>query len=237
MPGEEPGSANYASRFRKRSVAVQDAKASQSGVDTNLDMGKTMINYGSTLPYEALEHLRESCGGSACDTTGTKVFTKHAGEAPLRSFCWIFYQVSRSRKPLLVSTIGWNTCGPDDVELELKPQGQYSGDQERDNFIKALKAQVAQGIETKKVWWPGNPFNETFECREGEQDEHKQSNIVSANRSVDSNLQGFPSVEVQHGAEEDGNCGRVLDALGAAAGAINGIAGGFFGLLSFTCPE
>jgi len=96
---------------------------------------------------------------------------------------------------------------------------------------------VAQGIETKKLWRPGNPFNETSECREGEQDEHHQSNFVSADRFVDGNLQGFLSVEVLHGTEEDDDCGRVLDALGAAVGAVNGIAGGFFGLLSFTCPE
>ncbi|KAJ9657533.1 hypothetical protein H2201_008134 [Coniosporium apollinis] len=187
VPGEEPGSANYARHFRKRSVAVRDAQASEPVVRTNLDMVKEMTNYGTIYPYHALDHLKETCN---------------------------------------------NFCGPDDVELGLKAHGQYDGsdgDQERDNFIEALKAQVAQGVKTKVAAWDGMVVRD--DCAPSQQDEHHQSRFVSVNRFVDDNLQGFISVEVQHSSEDDGNCERVFDALTAAAGAINGIAGGFFGLL------
>lgn len=121
-----------------------------------------------------------------------------------------------------------------DLTLDLRPQGQYNGVEYRDNFIEALKAIAAQGIDSSTVEWWGmlDPNNDM--CGWGQHREHRQSNFFSVSKWDGNFMQGFINVRME-AKEENGSCDRVLDALSAAAGAVNGIAGGFFGLLKNIC--
>jgi hypothetical protein len=67
------------------------------------------------------------------------------------------------------------------------------------------------------------------------QEECTQSTFFSVSRFEGENLQGFMIVSVSLSDEGETTCEAVTEALGVAAGAMNGIAGGCFGALNLAC--
>ena len=96
---------------------------------------------------------------------------------------------------------------------------------ERDYFIAAIQAIASEGVDAKTVRWSGRPnYRVSFP---GSHVEHTQSNYISVTRYL--GTASNAKMEVRE--TTDGGCERALTLLGAAAGAISGIGGGFFGVL------
>lgn len=63
----------------------------------------------------------------------------------------------------------------------------------------------------------------------------RQTNFISVNKFYNGNLRGYIQTQVSMDGDDGGWCSKVSGAAGAIAGAVNPIAGGFFGLVNALC--
>jgi len=126
---------------------------------------------------------------------------------------------------------------PGKKNLVIQARGQFNGIEARNNFRQAVVNAAAHGQQwTLHEWKINVPDYEDS----GTQWWGKQSNYISVNKIYNGALAGFLEVWVvdQKISVIPGWCSQVNGLLGAAGvvtGAVNGIAGGFFGAVNSWC--
>ena len=98
-----------------------------------------------------------------------------------------------------------------------------------DNWMQAMKNSFTHEVETKYVDWSGSGDPNTNLCGSGTNTQNYQADSVGMNRFIGNDLQGSFKIMVTRQGNTD--CAKAINALGAAAGFVSGIAGGFFGAL------
>lgn len=148
---------------------------------------------------------------------------------------------SYARGRLLTSILG-QACEPDKNQAQLKvtPDDTTFWDQkERDDYFEVLKNLLSQAIEDKPAEW--SLIGRSRSCIL-HQTEHHQGNFVSITQWKEDEdghhlLMGQLSVTIEQNTPEDDSCQQAAKALGAAAGALSGIAGGIFAGAEMICDE
>ncbi|CZT16161.1 uncharacterized protein RCC_02002 [Ramularia collo-cygni] len=209
-PGMEPGSLDYDYRFGSSNATTDLASIAkrQESRSTQPLVGETAIPYGcrTDIPGDILSKLSEICGDLGCDS-GASTSVE------------VTYPDNGMEQPATVS---------------ISAEGRWpSGMQEA--MIEAVKAEaIPEAVEIEEVVSiftqnsPHNPGRE-YRC-----DVSKSSNFFSVvvRNNDDDGMVGQLDVSVSFTQSKDSViCGTIGEAGAAIVGAINGIAGGFFGVV------
>jgi len=225
VAGEEPGTVNYRKRFGTQNASIPGSTTdggpsakpgSHSAIDgdlhTNIDIGQKAFLYGSTKPYDAIHFIWDHCDSSSCNPEPFTVDTS--------------------------SVRGTGSNGNSVVSgytLSLTVSGQYDGWPQREVFIEALLAASSQGQETANERWKYRDSSGDVET--GTLVVYSQTGYISVNR-FDSHggLHGLMSVQVTMDSLISSTwCSSHAAIAGAIAGAVDPVAGGFFGFVSAAC--
>lgn len=209
--GMEPGSDHYSSIFPNTttmSILQRSFQLQKRNTQTHVSLGKESINYGTMNPCDVVHHLYDTCHEGACDQSAFQVTGTFDLQCTGRS------------------------CGPRSRTITIYPDGQYNGWDARNNFVDAVVV-----VASKEQKWTRHDW--TVFTKEGEDSGTQwwgeQTNFMSVNRFYNGALHGFMSVRVEMDGSDADWCAKLLGPLAAIAGAINPIAGGFFGFASGFC--
>ncbi|OCL02403.1 hypothetical protein AOQ84DRAFT_349179 [Glonium stellatum] len=206
--GMEPGTEDYNKRFPN---TTEHATLMKRNTQSHATFGSTSISYGTTNPCDALHHcLYDYCHEGSCDPSTCTADTQD------------IYQQGAS-------------SGPRSRTLDISSQGQYNGWDERDHYVDAVVAAASKGQQWTQHNWCIRT-KEGDDC--GTQWWGQQTNFISVNKFYNGNLRGFIQAQVAMDTGSGGWCSSVsglLGSAGAIAGAINPIAGGFFGFVTGLC--
>ncbi|CCX34893.1 Protein of unknown function [Pyronema omphalodes CBS 100304] len=137
------------------------------------------------------------------------------------------------------TNFGWH-------KLNLHPQGQYNGWDERNIFVEAMVAAAGQEEKCEdKSWANGGGYGNWAHYEHGTERQCRQTNFISINRfSWEGYLMGFMSVLVELENPSNGWCAQTAGVMGAIAGAVgaapsmavgSALGAGLFGLISAFC--
>jgi hypothetical protein len=190
-----------------------------NGDHTHVTFGDGNINYGNTgaSGFGAIHHLYDACHEGSCDQSTMQIDTGIISE----------------------TNLGW-------YKLNLHPQGQYNGWDERNVFVEAMVAAAGQEEKCEdKSWTNGGGYGNWAHYEHGTERQCRQTNFISINRfSREGYLMGFMSVLVELENPSNGWCAQTAGAMGAIAGAVgaapslaadSALGAGFFGLISAFC--
>lgn len=116
--------------------------------------------------------------------------------------------------------------------LDITSSGQYNGWDERNHYVDAVVAAASQGQKwTQHNWCIVTKAGD--DC--GTQWWGEQTNFISVNKFYNGNLRGFIQTQISMDSGSGNWCATVAGVAGAIAGAVNPIAGGFFGFITALC--
>ncbi|KAK2467328.1 hypothetical protein APHAL10511_000563 [Amanita phalloides] len=212
-PGMGPGSDDYQSRFGSNSSSSSSSSTSRlakGGITTKVQMGDTSMNFGTTAPDGTggvYHHLYDICHESTCDPSGVQVDSQTIANFRGNSY-------------------------PETFQLTLSATGQYDGWKERNNYVDAMVAAAGKGVSwTTKRWCIR--MKEGDDC--GSLKQAEQTSFINVARYKSGNLRGFLTAQVSVQSGDGGWCGKIAGIFTSIAGAIDPIAGGFFGVASAAC--
>ncbi|KAK9774073.1 hypothetical protein AB5N19_06935 [Seiridium cardinale] len=214
--GLEPGSHDYQKRFFETPVAGSLGRR-EDNVETKVVMGETMMQWGCDTDVEskikdAVDSACKSEGG--CDEGSPKKFDIKKWEGKSEE--------------------------PSDADLNIRMDGKYSNQKARDALQEAMQAtatgdSVTADDQEWKIVASGAGSHAGVTDRGGKCSEKQFPNYVAINRFEDGNLKDSMEFRAEL-VEGEKNCLGV-DILGAIAGAINPIAGKFFGAVKVLCES
>jgi hypothetical protein len=203
--GMEPGSDHYKSIFPNSTANTP--RVVKRNTQTHITVGQASMNWGTTNPCDAIHHLYNVCHEGACEDGGFSTPTQD------------------------IYTTGRNS-GPRSRTINMYPQGQYNGWDQRNCYVDAIVAAMSKNQKWTKHDW-------TIYTKEGEDSGTQwwgeQTNFIAINKFYNNALQGFMQVRSEMDTGDDNWCGKLAGAIGAFAGAVNPIAGGFFGFVGAVC--
>ncbi|PSN75516.1 hypothetical protein BS50DRAFT_628687 [Corynespora cassiicola Philippines] len=123
----------------------------------------------------------------------------------------------------------------DNIELTLGPHGSYNSDL-RDDLFDAWKALIKEIAKCEEITNDPPCPNPMVFCP-NEPEKYTQCEVPQYWAIIYDKGDNPPNMQADLEVEKSDNplCEDLMDGLGAVAGAVHGVAGGFFQLLSFAC--
>ncbi|KAH6657104.1 hypothetical protein BKA67DRAFT_532333 [Truncatella angustata] len=214
--GHEPGSHDYQKRFYEIPGPRGLARRADA-VETKVVMGETRMQWGCDTDVQA--KLRDSIN-AACKKEGG------CDEGTPKSFD--------------ISKWEGTTKEPSDAKLNIRLEGKYSNEDARNALQEALEATVTgDSVTTNDQKWivraSASANHWGMSDRGGDCSEKQFPNYVAINRFESGNLKESMEFRAEL-VEGEKNCLGVT-IMGAIAGAINPIAGKFFGAVKVLCES
>ncbi|KAH9900479.1 hypothetical protein F4778DRAFT_791753 [Xylariomycetidae sp. FL2044] len=220
--GLEPGSQYYQRRFHEAPKVSWLGRLLRRDDDdktitTKVLMGKTMIQWGCETDVkkkigEAVEKQCSPSGGTCDEGTPQE------------------YKVKKWRG---------DDDEPSDAKLKITLEGKFSEEKYLDNLSRALQATADKGVKSEDKKW-AEPFTAAAmrygtNIKKGQCKVNKFPNYVAINRYEGRNI--VESLEFHAEIETGEKSCLGPSILSDVAGAVNPIAGAFFGVVTAVCEE